>query len=182
MANHTELTFWNRTAVRTLVSKAVCVIRNPVLQSLLGSQELVCTELSLSGLHLPPLFSPLFYPSLHSSPVGSQCVLKHVSSQIMVRDDRPLALTLACAAYIWTRPWHHRAKCLVSAPKIVLPFSLPLLFPTARTAAVLTPVLNVTQDFLYFFWGGWWPYVPLTKAIKVRGFEFTFLRYFINEL
>lgn len=35
--------------------------------------------------------------------------------------------------------------------EIVLPFSLPMLVPTAQTAAVLTPVLNETQDFLYFF-------------------------------
>lgn len=79
-------------------NKTVGVIRNIWLgrtaKSLFASLD--CTDVNLC--------SALFSLRLHSSAVGSWCVIKHVSSQITVRDDRPLALSLACLNRIWLKP------------------------------------------------------------------------------
>lgn len=59
-----------------------------------AAKSLFAWSLAFLDCTCPHFCSPLFYPSLHSSTVGSWCVLKHVSSQITVRADRPLASSL----------------------------------------------------------------------------------------
>jgi len=118
----TEFTFWNRDALRTLVLKLGWVILSFYLPRALA------------------FCSPLFFPSLHSSRVGSWCILKHVSSQITGRADRPLAYNLNARLIFGL--WHHRATCLLSAPKLSSLSVYPFLVPTAQTAAVLTPFLK----------------------------------------
>lgn len=63
---------------------------------------LVCFECSLSGPSCLHVCSPLFFLSLHSSTVGSWLTLEHVSYQITVRADRPLAsYSQACFKCEW---------------------------------------------------------------------------------
>lgn len=121
---HTDFPFWN-------IENTVCA---SCVRLFMAAKNFMFVHF---GLCLQLLQPP---PSLHSSTEGSQCVIKHVSSRVTVRDDRPLASPVTCSTRIGSKAWHHRAKRPVSPTVIVLPFGLPLPVPIASAAAVLALV------------------------------------------
>lgn len=127
-------------------------------------------------LWIKPFLPPLLFPSfLPQSPFLDSGVMARSWARVIPNNSerwQTFGFPLTGLLYMWTRPWHHGAKCLVSTLKFVLPFSVPSLVPTASAAAVRSPFFNETQDFLYFLLDRWWPYAwTTTSAIKVTGCE-----------
>lgn len=139
--------------------------------SLLACQGFVCWELSLSALRLPPLF-PLSFFSPQSPFLDGGVMVCSKAHVIPNNGERwqTLGILSTCQPYIWTRPWHHRAKCLVSALKLAFLWVHLYWFPLHRQQ--LFPAyfwMKPRIPCIFFRW--WWPYaLAAAGVIKVTGF------------
>lgn len=137
--------------IRTVVLKPVCVIRTLCSILCWTAKSLLAWSLAFLACACPHFCPPLLFPSLHSSTVGSWCVVKHMSSQIRVRADRPLASCIFGRDYdiigqnAWFPHWN------------VLPFSVPLLVPTADSSC---------SDSV-FEWNSGFPVFPLRRMVTI---------------
>lgn len=112
--------------------------------------------------------SLLCFPSLHSPTVGSWCILKHMSSQITVRADRPLAYNLN--AQLMFGLWHHGETCLVSALKLSCPRVYCRWFPLHRRQLCSLPFWRKLLFSCTSPGTTSWPHECPTRAIKSENF------------
>lgn len=182
VAKHTELTIWNRTAITTVVLKPVCVIWSLRNSLSWAAKNLFARSLAFLDCTCHHFCYPLFSPSLHSSTVGSWCVLKHVSSQITVRNDRPLA-SHSHARLIFGRDYDIMGQNAWFPHWNCPPFQFTFTSSHCIDSSCSHSTFEWNPGFpVFFLLDWWWPYACPTRAIKVTWFEFIFSRYFINQL